>query len=228
MNNTIWIDTRLSEEEMNFLNDAISDVKGVRETVIDKDNWFFKSVLKKLTERLFYRNWINFSRYHIEVEEGVPLPEFEMYSFWVNHMKQHEFNPLHDHSGLYSFVIFMKIPTHWKEQHELPWLKDVPEPQASDFQFVGTWKDNESCVITNIPLSPEDEGRMLFFPGDLQHQVYPFYGTEEKRITISGNIRLYDIGAYEEKKNMLKTLEDNVKTIKGQLKEIEKGQKEKL
>ena len=29
---------------------------------------------------------------------------------------------------------------------------------------------------------------MLFFPSNLHHQVYPFYGTEEERITISGNI----------------------------------------
>jgi len=43
-----------------------------------------------------------------------------------------------------------------------------------------------------IPLCPEDEGRMLFFPAWLKHQVFPFYECEEERITISGNIRLYD------------------------------------
>ena len=42
----------------------------------------------------------------------------------------------------------------------------------------------------NIPLSPEDEGRMLFFPSWLYHQVFPFYGTEVERVTISGNITL--------------------------------------
>ena len=29
---------------------------------------------------------------------------------------------------------------------------------------------------------------MFFFKANLQHQVYPFYGTKEERITISGNI----------------------------------------
>jgi hypothetical protein len=84
----------------------------------------------------------------------------------------------------------MKIPTHWKEQHALPICVNSSSPSASDFQFVWTQKDSEELIFRNFSLSPEDEGRMLFFPSTLQHQVFPFYGTEEERITISGNIRL--------------------------------------
>ena len=43
--------------------------------------------------------------------------ELKLESLWVNYQKQHEFNPLHNHFGLISFVIWMKIPTDWKEQH---------------------------------------------------------------------------------------------------------------
>ena len=195
----LWIDTRLTEKEMDFLNDAISeenkenwshDLAGnisKSELIKDKDNWFFKSVLKKLTERMFYRKWENFSKYHIEVEGGVSLPEFEMNAFWVNYMKQQEFNPIHNHTGLFSFVIFMKIPTHWKEQHELPISANSNHPSASDFQFI-MGEGHGPISSLHIPLSPEDEGRMLFFPSWLMHQVFPFYGTEEERITIAGNI----------------------------------------
>ena len=35
------------------------------------------------------------------------------------------------------------------------------------------------------------EGTMLIFPSELNHCVYPFYGTDKERITISGNIK-YD------------------------------------
>ena len=62
---------------------------------------------------------------------------------------------------------------------------------ASSFQFVWTRKGEEYCNVTDVSLSPEDEGRMLFFPGELNHQVYPFYGTEEERITISGNVEFF-------------------------------------
>ena len=37
-------------------------------------------------------------------------------------------------------------------------------------------------------MSPEDEGTMLFFPSQLDHQVYPFYDCDEERISVSGNI----------------------------------------
>ena len=191
-----WIDTRLTEEEMDFLWQIISEENkedyskqlagniSKSELIVDKDNWFFKSALKKLTERIFYRNWNNYCRYQLEKEEP---SKFELENFWVNYQKQHEFNPLpHLHSGLFSFVVFVRIPTHWKEQHALPISANSRNPCASDFEFLlGHGKHVDTI---SIPLSPEDEGRMLFFPAWLKHQVYPFYGTEEYRMSISGNI----------------------------------------
>ena len=35
------------------------------------------------------------------------------------------------------------------------------------------------------------EGQMLMFPAPLQHIVYPFYTSDESRITVSGNIKLW-------------------------------------
>jgi len=201
MNNTPWIDTRLNEEEMKFLNIAISEENKENhsrllvghitksETLNDKNNWFYKNVLKKHTERMFYDDWDNYREYHIVKEH--PPPNFQLDAMWVNYQKQHEFNPIHNHSGLYSFVIFMKIPTHWKEQHALSICANSNTPAASDFQFFFGFEGGQVAAI-QIPLCPEDEGRMLFFPAWLKHQVFPFYECEEERITISGNIRLYD------------------------------------
>ena len=64
--------------------------------------------------------------------------ELKLESLWVNYQKQHEFNPIHNHFGLISFVIWMKIHTDWKEQHELPFAKNSNGPVASDFQFTYT------------------------------------------------------------------------------------------
>ena len=241
--NELWKHTRISEKEKDFLWSAISEEnkKNISNTLAgniskseqlkDKDNWFYEKVLKKHTEKMFYRNWDNFSKYHIDEER--PLPEFELYSFWVNYMKQHEFNPLHNHSGfLYSFVVFMKIPTHWKEQHALPISANSNSPCASDFVFVLTQKDNKNAVVFNFPLSPEDEGRMLFFPATLQHMVYPFYECEEERITISGNIFFVDpnrpkmqeisVSEYEKAKNKLKLMENDVQEFKKELELMKK------
>ena len=41
-----------------------------------------------------------------------------------------------------------------------------------------------------IKLNKKDEGRIVFFPAPMEHIVYPFYTSDEFRISISGNILL--------------------------------------
>lgn len=195
--NPPWLDLRLTKEAMDYLwddingkqTDAKNDLVGnisKSKYIEDKDNWFYENVLKRCAETIYFKDWNTY--YNVHVAKSAPPPVFELKELWVNYQKQHEFNPPHLHLGcIFSFVVFMKIPTHWKEQHALPWLKDVRNPCASDFSFLlgqamGPVQD------INISLCPEDEGRMFFFPAWLSHQVYPFYECEEKRITISGNI----------------------------------------
>ena len=74
---------------------------------------------------------------------------------------------------------------------------------------------------------------MLFFPAMLKHQVYPFYGTEEERVTISGNIDFYvpnkpeeqekRVSEYEQKEKMLEILENNVRIMKEEVKQMKKN-----
>ena len=104
----------------------------------DTDNWFFdntcNSVIGKYKE-IFKKSTASHTR---AIFKKDILYSYVMNDFWVNFQKQHEFNPMHNHSGVYSFVIFMKIPTDWREQHEIPFVKDSNAPKASDFEFVYT------------------------------------------------------------------------------------------
>ena len=154
----------------------------------DKDDWFFKNVLSSFIG--------NFNIKYPEYSNGIHiLTENAPYcldELWVNFQKEYEFNPLHNHTGLYSFVIFMKIPTHWKEQHALQFSANSNTPTASNFAFVWTEMDSKICKSVDFSLCPdeESEGKMLFFPSELMHTVYPFYNCDKERISISGNIKL--------------------------------------
>ena len=200
----LWSDVRLPENVMNYLwmiinsptrTDVIredgEDLSSLADFKTDKDDWFFENVMKK--------ECIEISK---EADKFKSPPKFKLESMWVNHQKQYEFLPPHRHGTFYSFVVFMKIPTNPEEQHALPFCKTVPGVHAaSDFQFLwGTTFHTQGVIghikTHNIPLCPEDEGRMLIFPSWLFHQVFPFYGTEEERITISGNIILLNIEDY--------------------------------
>ena len=123
-------------------------------------------------------------------------------SLWVNFQNQYEFNPLHNHSGLISFVIWMKIPTNWRDQHQLPFVKHSQAPAASDFCFTYT---NILGQLQDMPILMDkySENHIIVFPASLRHQVYPFYDCTETRISISGNVT-FD----SEKKSIPKTVDN--------------------
>ena len=109
-------------------------------------------------------------------------------NMWVNFQKRGEFQPLHTHTGIFSFVIWMEIPYHHNDESELPFTKGNMNGVAGNFSFayfVGESREVVSCIIK---LSPDMNGYCCFFPSELAHQVYPFYTSNKDRISISGNI----------------------------------------
>jgi hypothetical protein len=110
---------------------------------------------------------------------------------WVNFQKKGDFQPVHNHSGLFSFVIWMDIPYHWEDEAKLPFAKaNNVMPPGGNFTFLYPDGESRSTYEYIIPLSPSMNGYCCFFPSDLCHQVYPFYTSDKERISISGNIIL--------------------------------------
>lgn len=109
-------------------------------------------------------------------------------SLWVNYMKKHEFNPIHTHSGCFSFILFIKIPYTNEEQRKVSPGKKSTKDLAGVLQFV--YIHPLGFIETNDMYVDKDwEQSMLIFPSSLNHIVYPFFNTDEYRITMSGNIK---------------------------------------
>jgi len=106
---------------------------------------------------------------------------------WVNFQRKHEFNPVHVHEGLFSFVFWHKIP--YKMSDEIARYPNMRPDQvkAGHFVFLQT---NEMGRIQSIDLAVDNswEGKVALFPADLNHAVYPFFTSDDVRITISGNV----------------------------------------
>jgi len=127
------------------------------------------------------------SPWRVVMKEGKSL---NLNSFWVNFQKKHEFNPPHDHGGVYSFVIWMQIPTSYAEQRKLPVCANSnADNHISNFAFSYT---NTLGKISTFAynMEKEAEGYMVMFPSQMTHQVFPFYESDEERISISGNITI--------------------------------------
>ena len=114
-------------------------------------------------------------------------PDLSIKSMWVNFQKKYEYNPMHLHDGVMSFVIWMKIPYKYEDEMQHETAKKVNCCMNGSFEFIYT---NLLGAITGYQysLSPEAEGGVLIFPSALHHVVHPFYTSDEERISISGNI----------------------------------------
>jgi hypothetical protein len=110
---------------------------------------------------------------------------------WVNFQKKHEYNPVHNHRGEMSFVIWLKIPYTLEQEQSLNLEKNDYPKTVGCFQFLYTNSLGQIVPYT-IPSGKELEGHICIFPSKMMHCVYPFYTSDDYRITISGNVsRLY-------------------------------------
>lgn len=110
--------------------------------------------------------------------------EYELTDLWVNMAQKHEFNPIHSHGGDLSFVIFVSIPYHIKDE-ELR-FKHCDAPLAGYFGF--HYVDNNKVASEYLAVDKTYEQRMFMFPSHLKHSVNPFYTSDHYRITVAGNL----------------------------------------
>ena len=111
-------------------------------------------------------------------------------SLWVNFSKKYEFNPPHSHSGFISFVIFVNIPYDLNKEEECfsHFGNNKEKNYTSKFTFLNV-NYNGRIVSDTINVDKSFEGKMLMFDAKQSHQVFPFYTSDDYRITVSGNFR---------------------------------------
>jgi hypothetical protein len=114
------------------------------------------------------------------------LHEFAFSRFWCRASTDGDYQSIHDHQGAFTFVVWLSVPFDGKEERQ---IQAGFRPEASDFVLVYP----DTCgqlQKRNWVLSNSAEGKMLFFPSDLNHIVYPHYTTTEYRISLAGDVAL--------------------------------------
>jgi hypothetical protein len=129
---------------------------------------------------------VNYAESIDVLKQGYPL---YLTDIWVNFQQKYEFNPLHTHSGVYSFVIWIKIPYKIEDEIKLSPGYDCNMPLAGTFNFYYTNDLGKICYYT-IPADSTYENTIVIFPSRLNHCVYPFYSSDEYRISVSGNFKI--------------------------------------
>ena len=190
-----WLQYRLNSQEMDYVWRCIDNKKerynkqlaGIIDSsyrLHDTGDWFYRTVVTPLLD-MYAEEFHNIGTRILYHTQSHP---YHMNTWWVNYQRENEFNPLHNHSGVYSFVIWMKIPVDCREQNKIRISRQAnSHNKISVFEFsyqdiLGTPSQFQYNLI------PEDEGTMVLFPAALYHQVYPFYNCDKERISVSGNI----------------------------------------
>jgi hypothetical protein len=106
---------------------------------------------------------------------------YKLFNSWINVQNKTEFLPMHTHDGIVSFVIWMKIPFDVEEE-----LK-YGNNETSTFSFLYQSITGDP-MFQALRIDNTWEGTAMMFPSKLPHCVYPFYTSDESRISISGNI----------------------------------------
>ena len=127
------------------------------------------------------------NEYHKYLTENQHYPNWRIKDLWINFQKKYEHNPMHNHTGDLSFVLWISIPYDLKEELSLPNCKNSNTPVNSLFEFI--FIDFLGRVVTSrIDVDKSYEGTLVMFPSALNHMVHPFYTSDDYRISISGNL----------------------------------------
>ena len=127
--------------------------------------------------------------------QELPLSTMSLDSIWSNIQEAREYNPVHQHTGNFSFVIYtrndledLSVEKMQDNEYDNKIVDyDNQKPLAGMIELFygeGNWMNWTS--FTHVP----KRGDILIFPSWLRHTVYAHYETGKIRISVAGNVSL--------------------------------------
>ena len=188
---------RFNREELKPLYDIASKV--------EKDATQYKSMNKILAGNIskqivfdsYYKNFLStlldpLLREHIKEYDYSKSQNFldadcpiVLTQAWMVLQEKYEFNPLHCHTGIFSFVIWLKIPYNMQDELSLPFVAESNTPSAGSFCYL--LSDMLGRNHAHNLVEDNLEACAFLFPSSMLHCVYPFYTSDEYRISVAGN-----------------------------------------
>lgn len=157
-----------------------------REYHLPKSKKLIEPFIIDLAKIYFKQNQLTYTIDTSAVTGELPM---SLETLWVNFQKKFEFNPNHTHTGILSFVMWIQVPYLFKDEMEQGPGRNSKANWPGCFEACYTDILGNICQHT-VPADKTYEKKMLMFPARLTHSVYPFYTSDDYRITVSGNIKL--------------------------------------
>lgn len=193
-----YIMAELSEEEIAPIKEEVFQIQSNFNNSIKRNNSLAGHIRKEFTltkstnyisnlmQPLIHEYNLISEYYSRDMNTNANAVSLQLISPWVNFQKKHEFNPLHNHSGVFSFVIWLNIPYNINDELEV--FPDIPVSDNLTGSFAFYYSGHLGSIDRHIiPTDKSFNNRLVLFPSCLNHCVYPFYTSDDYRISVSGN-----------------------------------------
>jgi hypothetical protein len=193
--NIYYMESRISDGTLKLLKKEFNNIKNNKNkrkrhiTDLTGNGVTFHYELSDKVEKIFinevsslikkYAEETNYVKSMCFLTKNVPL---SLDKPWMNLQKKHEFIPNHVHDGVLSYSCWVNVPYDLDKE-----LKNNERlDYASLFQFsysniLGAYANK------TLPIDKTWEGKIIIFPAGLTHCVYPFYTSNDYRVSVSGN-----------------------------------------
>lgn len=146
----------------------------------EKSRLYLEYIMMPMTRTMYENNP------QLSVTGPEKMPVLYLESSWVNFQKKHEFNPTHGHTGVYSFVIWIQVPFLTEDEVKAGPGYGGNHPVSGQFTF--DYCDTTGQVINyGLTVDKTWENKAIMFLSSQKHGVYPFYSSDDYRISVSGN-----------------------------------------
>jgi hypothetical protein len=130
-----------------------------------------------------------FNRYVTQNSIAPESSPIYLKELWVNFQHKHEFNPPHDHYGIISFVIWLKVPFTFEQEAKVSPGHGSGKDLSGRFCFQYTNSLGDICNhFIDADKSLENHG--LVFSAKMKHSVFPFYSSDDYRVSVAGNFAI--------------------------------------
>jgi len=148
--------------------------------ISDQDYWFEDTIIRPAVGAYIQR-WGLPAKMQTTHEHGLIFSRL-----WVRASTRHDYQSLHDHQSVLTFVLWMNIPFNSKIERN---IQAGFRPEAGDviLQYHDTCGSVQQMTWH---ISKECSGQMIMFPSNWQHIVYPHHSTDEFRIAVAGDVAL--------------------------------------
>lgn len=174
--------------------EEVQEIEKKQDEEINYSHLLASSIEKTLKIKKSHNSIHNFAskvaNHHMSKVNGYDCDSFEWNKegeIWMNLQGKYDFIPAHTHPSDISFVIWVKIPYIMENELSYSNVSKSIDPHNGHLTFSFT-SIYGSIIEKKIITDKRYEGRMMVFDSRLTHQVYPFFTSDQYRISIAGNL----------------------------------------